>query len=669
MNGSSNSGGDTATTAIITQDYYDEVCAENVEVFGLSETESIQETEVQLQNQSSSPLSTITNKGSHATQDHATALFGHLSRTFPASEEGIQERSEIEGFKSDLSSFLDVDDGNDSVALALQRISDRVQEKPVLYLSVLHISKGFSSLVELSTRLWTEWMALPMTDSDASQDRKLESVCEQSMTTIKTLIQEIQKLSSKSVPVFRKRDWMVAFHQSVAAASWKYQNRSATASITNVSPLDTWLNALARQTIAKKGHNSNSNDWNGSIVQDLLLLIYHAVKNFEANKQYFMQAQIQQQPQNGDLQPVSYKLLMNMLDSIIVSSSEGSQMDMNRRLTRSTCRLIACLCTFEPDLIESTPDEGAPPMVSSAHANVMCFHQEEFVFKLHQLIQKLYPKTSDRNNQASTDDAALVNSYVVLALRAMAINNEIVQAVVAVGLLKEARNTLWHVASLSDNDTSENSKEPEGEAGKPKGHDDRIQTLVAVVGLFRNVCANDEVKTSLCIGKEQSIVEPMLVVMNKYPEQASLQEHCCGTMAAMALRKPQNAQFLVQEHQAHLSVLKAMQLHPNRAALQRQGALCLRNLVSRSPQLKAVLVDQAQAGQVLLQIAAQHVSCQDEVYAALRDLGVEGVGIMNVRHDEGTGQVTVEKTQMFGEGLETESVTMSGGSSFRPVYD
>jgi len=321
-------------------------------------------------------------------------------------------------------------------------------------------------------------------------------------------------------------------------------------------------------------------------------------------------------------------------------------------LGRSVGRLIATLCTFEPDLVPPPPPtKGSPPLISSAHAHVMMFHEQELIWKLHRWFQL---PTKDHDNDDNTtmttsSTTRIMDSYLVLALRAMAINNDIVQAVVAVGLLKQAQEMLWTIRrSLADTTTASSSESQR----QPDASTETLATLVALVGLFRNVCANDQVKTSLCLGNkvsgQESIVEPLLELLQTFPQHALFQEHGCGTFAAMALRQPDNCHYLVQTHQVHVAVLAAMRQHPHRATLQRQGALCLRNLVSRGDQavLRTALLD-AQAGPVLLQIAAQHASCQDEVYAALRDLGI-AVNILNVKHDE-NGQVTVQKTEMFGD--------------------
>ena len=182
-----------------------------------------------------------------------------------------------------------------------------------------------------------------------------------------------------------------------------------------------------------------------------------------------------------------------------------------------------------------------------------------------------------------------------------------------------------------------------------------LEGLTAVAGLFRNVCANDEIKSKLCVG-DKSIVRHLICAMEAYPDATKLQEHACATFGAMALRIPKNAEFLIKQNDVVTWIVRAMRKHPNRTTVQRQGALALRNLVSRSTDLRANVL-QAGAAEVLKEIAAKHVSCQDEVYAALRDLGLPA-SMLRVEQDA-SGQVVMKQTEMFGD----------RNSNFRPVFD
>jgi len=136
------------------------------------------------------------------------------------------------------------------------------------------------------------------------------------------------------------------------------------------------------------------------------------------------------------------------------------------------------------------------------------------------------------------------------------------------------------------------------------------------------------------------------------PEAGTLQEHGCGTLAAMALRKPRNAIVIIQEMGPGL-ILSAMQHHSTNIVLQRQGCLAIRNLISRVEQLvKDHLLDMG--AEEVLRKAGQYQACVDEAYAALRDLGCS-VGRTTI-HSDGTVST---RPQMFGEVK----------ANFRPVYD
>lgn len=261
-------------------------------------------------------------------------------------------------------------------------------------------------------------------------------------------------------------------------------------------------------------------------------------------------------------------------------------------------RLLSVLCKFD-DFREA---KGMEPIVSSAHDHVLEFAQRGAVPILYKL--------------ATSDVSPILLESTLSALRVLAIQDTIVQSMVAVGVLDLVETTLY----------SENC------AG-------------ATLGLIRNLCANDEVKTTLC---NASILRGMLAAMEG--GNAIVQEHACGTMAAMALRKPRNAVLIVEQHGGHLHILAAMRQHG--ILVKRQGALALRNLASRSPALKEVLLD-AGAEEVLRE-AGKHQGCVDEAYAALRDLGCS-VQVLQVKENGNT----VERTRMFGDSK----------PNFRPVFE
>mmetsp|Transcript_10299 Transcript_10299/g.18392 ORF Transcript_10299/g.18392 Transcript_10299/m.18392 type:complete len:269 (-) Transcript_10299:1826-2632(-) len=255
------------------------------------------------------------------------------------------------------------------------------------------------------------------------------------------------------------------------------------------------------------------------------------------------------------------------------------------------------------------------------------------------------------------------------ALRVMAIDNDIVQNMIALGILDTVHDSLGVVVARSSLQSSSSSSLP---------------LSTATLGLVRNLCANDEVKTSICKSSLPSILHIMqnyLLVEKQEQEKreqnegsfpnskkgkgcATLQEHACGILAAMALRQPQNALAIIGgdsgqnggDHDGgHALILQAMKTFPEKVTLQRQGCLALRNIASRLSESDKPRILEADAEHVLQHIAGRHPASSEEAYAALRDLGCNPVIYKLDEH----GNTTKSTTQLFG----------TVQSSFRPVYE
>ncbi|KAL7564067.1 hypothetical protein ACA910_006969 [Epithemia clementina (nom. ined.)] len=774
-----------ASSNTITQDYYDELCVENQEVFDLSEEEAVMETEQQIEQQrsssSSSTSTTATNTASSTNNNHRPVVsLHHLSRTFPTSPQGLLEREKIREFQKHLQ-FLskqfgpsrndmervdhedddeDEDDGDKEkkVILFLDYIQQQVSDNPLLFLSNLQVGNGFFILVQLS---------LVPTSSSASS---ASSSC--STKALETLRHCLE------VAVAQRRRQKLATDQPTTDSTMNQHMANdmiGTFQAAAGSAVPVWLQSLhddewvVDDDVIPKEEESLT----GSLLslrrlprlEHLLTVLWFAVKQCESNKKSFMRSTIKLSSHHTSTMETS-KLMVSLVDRILLSLTSSSNDEavpesftatLVQRVCRAICRIVTSLCTFEPELIprhnynnknnnsneaQAEQLESATMMTfSSAHETVLAFYQAGFVVRLQALLQRA--RTAQTTLAAATRTAVWDPSPMILALRSLAIHNDVVQTVVSVGLLKQACELFLELAANDDDDGGKsdwvdkeaavssssgtsttttngdlmNQSDAAADTRKENCNDSdtfdttnseyesnrktnaKIGTIVAIVGLFRNVCANDDIKTLLCLGSGScnssstnasfappSIVEPLVQVMTAYPQHALLQEHGCGTIAAMALRKPYNAQVLVLHHQVHVPILQAMRNHPKCATLQRQAALALRNLVSRDytysnsssapgdeqeqqlqQQPLRPILSQAGAEQVLLQIAAQHASCQDEVYAALRDLGIQGVGMVNVHRDEDTGQVTVKRTEMFGEAQQHGG--LGSVSNFRPVYD
>lgn len=118
-------------------------------------------------------------------------------------------------------------------------------------------------------------------------------------------------------------------------------------------------------------------------------------------------------------------------------------------------------------------------------------------------------------------------------------------------------------------------------------------------------------------------------------------EHGCGTLAAMALRKPENVTHIFSCDGA-AALLLAMRHHPKNVTVQRQGCLAVRNIIARNPEFKEALLELGV--EKILKDAGQYQGAVDEAYAGLRDLGFEAA-ITKFNAETGV----IEKTQMFGE--------------------
>jgi hypothetical protein len=394
------------------------------------------------------------------------------------------------------------------------------------------------------------------------------------------------------------------------------------------------------------------------LLQNLLVLGHCAIQQCERNKQIWTRLQLPDQQEgegDGDGSTNSknirslLELLLDTVDGVHEHLSTCTAADNDScageewyTVARTVGRFLTSLGTFEESsaLPAPTADANAPeqgtPVVASAHATVLAMSELGAVHKLLALCR-------DCPNEPA----------VVTTLRCMAIHDSIVQTMVAGGVLEIVRACF---VNNNDNDGDKNDDNDQ-DTNDTEDADTNAAAVkqwalrTAVIGLVRNLCANDEIKSTLCGGR-QSIVQELIAIMNSTfrdktgVSHALLLEHACGTIAAMALRISRNAQFLVKLGAAD-EIVRAMNKYPDKVALQRQAALAIRNIVSRSTDLCPAVL-QAGAQVALTTIAARHQGCQDEVYAALRDLGVH-VTMRVAEQDDVTGKMVLRQREMFGE--------------------
>jgi hypothetical protein len=424
----------------------------------------------------------------------------------------------------------------------------------------------------------------------------------------------------------------------------------------------------------------------------------------------------------------------------------------NLQTTDAACQLLSTLCRFDDFRTPSssttnnnnsaTVTDSSAGTTSSAHDHAMEFHRVNVELLLMKIARGVLNdlstavgcgddssgsggggSDSDEKVAGVLERKEMLAASVLTALRVLAVNDEIIQTMVALGVLPIVTNALQLgvavVAGTTDDKSSSTPSIKNEEATTTTtaiNSTTRSSTLLrkhrltaASLGLLRNLCGNDEIKTNLCLGSTNtnsddhhhqspalsisstpSALPHLLHAMERYPNISPIQEHACGTLAAMALRRPVNARAIIDAGGPRL-IITAMKRHDEVVSVQRQGALAIRNIVSRI--LKDLdgsgsgVMTAATAGggnatsledarseirdrfhelgveDVLRNITGRHQGSVDEAYAALRDLGYS-VSLTKFNAEDlqdGTNQVgAVSRTMMFGE---------KHNSNFRPVYD
>jgi len=373
--------------------------------------------------------------------------------------------------------------------------------------------------------------------------------------------------------------------------------------------------------------------------------------------------------------------------SCLSMTEEDNEPDNTRVLTEA-CLLLASLCRYDDFRDPSTSGGGGGAMAatgvstSSAHDHAMEFHRAGASSLLVKIARDVLLKMEEscsteeeeEDDSKDTDNERLA-AAVLTALRVLAINDDIIQNMVALGVLPIVTKAL-ELGVLASNTTQE------AKDVAPK------RLVAASLGLLRNLCGNDEIKTNLCLGSTDqnsksatpSILPHLLQAMKAFVSTAVIQEHACGTLAAMALRRPANARAILDAEGPRL-VLLAMKKHDMNVNVQRQGALAIRNIVSRllrdlpdedvstESKTEAAIGDERSsirdsflelgAEDVLRNITGRHQGSVDEAYAALRDLGCK-VSLVKFNSDDMQQPTNSSAPLMFGG---------KHNSNFRPVYE
>ena len=387
----------------------------------------------------------------------------------------------------------------------------------------------------------------------------------------------------------------------------------------------------------------------------------------------------------------------------ITNNEGGNNNNNNTRVLTEACNLLASLCRYDDYRDPSTTTSGGGGAMAATGVNTSCAHDHAMEFHragastlLVAVARDVLSKMENGSiNEGESSSSAVVNerlaASVLTALRVLAINDDIIQTMVALGVLPIVTKALeLGVAAAA----------AEKEDAAPK------RLVAASLGLLRNLCGNDEIKTNLCLGSANanstyskksatpSILPHLLKAMQTFVDTAVIQEHACGTLAAMALRRPANARAILDAGGPRFVIL-AMKRHDDNVNVQRQGALAIRNIVSRllrdlpdgdadnnnnattgssteaGSSAAAVIVDDERtsirdaflelgAEDVLRNIAGRHQGSVDEAYAALRDLGCK-VSLVKFNTDGlQQGQSSSAAPMMFGGKHNT---------NFRAVYE
>ena len=383
-------------------------------------------------------------------------------------------------------------------------------------------------------------------------------------------------------------------------------------------------------TCRMMSNRNNENNSNTGTVQNLLTLAYWACRHCESNKEAWI------------------KTTTKTTKTMTLAQLLVQWLESEPSLVTETARLVTVLCTFDEFHTSSTQASVTGSVVQASHVAVTALSKQGIVPALYKNMVQQPLENQTENDTVETQTALFA------ALRSLAIQDDVVQSMTALGITNLVSETLVQSAQQQQQQQRVTIDNTASEQTTNSNNQKKVALVTAVVGLARNLCANDSIKSTLC--HDANLLSALAVLAERYTAAPLLQQHVCGTVGAMALRQPQNAELLVNQAQLHLVILHAMQQHAESSTLQRQAALAIRNLVARSPQLRPVLLE-AQAEHWLYQAAAKHASVQDEVYAALRDLGKDA-RLLRVEQDD-EGNVQVAQTAMFGETK----------PNFRPVFD
>lgn len=296
--------------------------------------------------------------------------------------------------------------------------------------------------------------------------------------------------------------------------------------------------------VAEMKQNVSSRATASETLRNLVRLACAACRNSEKNKVAFVRA-LKNSTQNFE-NTSTVALLVQVL-SVSVGLYKEDDLEGNAFLVSLMTELmilVAILCRYDDFRPEGSGgglgiDSSYGMNVSSSHDHVMEFHRHGVVPLLHEIsLLALTTKKYSTNEPNSDANGTFLTEEIMVSLagaglsatRAIAVNDEIVQALVAVGVLKVVNMALE--MGIAESDASDSKTEL---THSLKTY--RQQLTVSAIGLIRNLCGNDEIKTTLCLGTpldpSSSSLHMVLEGMRLYRDNSLIQEHGLGTLAAM----------------------------------------------------------------------------------------------------------------------------------------
>ncbi|KAL3923243.1 MAG: hypothetical protein SGILL_001760 [Bacillariaceae sp.] len=649
---------------LISQQLFDETLLETQELFEYSNDQAVQETVVE--------LTSTGGTGSNGGSAQPPSL-DHLTLTHPESSEGQADRALQLDFVKSLQNLsqqqADVVMATRLLTEAMEKYNEKIKDNsskksnPLLMIWSLILQQG----------LWREAVENTEEEDDIMDQMDTLTSFVVALLPDDTLALSLMHPMSRALKLEIAPSWFF-----VLKTEKKHDDEDGDDGDNNNSYMDEiiydpsrchWFKLLDRALQQQK----EGSDKAKALIYKLMQMARKLCNGCEDNKKAFVQAAVAYQSygKNG------LELLVECL---------GDNVLVDRKTVREACQLIAILGKFQP-LAEPSAAKGARlehqqpggrPLVSAAHANVKELHKAGAVPSLHRITKQPLSKESETEEEMEDvdDGTADLLCDALAALRVMAIDNDIVQNMIALGILGTVHESLKVVVEQSSTESVTSC----------------LPLATATFGLVRNLCANDEVKTTICKSSLPSILcvmqnylllaqqqrsqlgEAMVANNNKTRKGCgNLQEHACGILGAMALRQPNNAESIIGNDvtmtddgvgsnpttptaNGHVLILEAMKAFPDKVTLQRQACLAMRNIASRLSESDKARILEAGAEDTIQRFAGKHPASSEEAYAALRDLG-KTPDMYDV--DEYGNVTNKSATQAFGK------IT----SNFRAVYD